>query len=203
MFGSNCAGRQRLARGLGRELDAVAVHAQLAAAVGQREHEGPDAGQVLDAAAGEGVGRLFFSLLSARRPARAASVGRPARRRWRRHRRGDRRRHGRRGAGQGLAGRFGSEAADGRRGLRGRRRGGGGATVADAAAGGAFGAAAGGGAAVDGAAQTAASFAAQSTRTTRGASHSIVPARVSRRQLRTVGEGHVDRVAARLSPWRL
>mmetsp|Transcript_9835 Transcript_9835/g.28991 ORF Transcript_9835/g.28991 Transcript_9835/m.28991 type:complete len:141 (+) Transcript_9835:163-585(+) len=65
-------------------------------------------------------------------------------------------------------------------------------------------AAGGGGAAeMDGAAQTAASFAAQSTRTTRGASQSIVPARVSRRQLRTVGEGHVDRVAARLSPWRL
>ena len=79
----------------------------------------------------------------------------------------------------------------------------GGAPVADAA-GGAFGAAGdNGGAAVEGAAQTAASFAAQSTRTTRGASHSILPARVSRRQLRTVGEGHVDRVAARLSPWRL
>ena len=72
----------------------------------------------------------------------------------------------------------------------------GGATVA------AFGATVGG-AVVEGAAQTAASFAAQSTRTTRGASQSIVPARVSRRQLRTVGDGHVDRVAARLSPWRL
>ena len=82
---------------------------------------------------------------------------------------------------------------------------GGGATVdgTDAAGGVSAGRGAFGGAAVDGAAQTAASFAAQSTRTTRGASQSILPARVSRRQLRTVGEGHVDRVAARLSPWRL
>ena len=44
---ARCAGRRSVSRGRRRELGAVAVHAQRRGRR-QREHEGPDAGQVLD-----------------------------------------------------------------------------------------------------------------------------------------------------------